>query len=163
MITATETPVAKFQWVAIFVQVKVSGLQENYLARLTMIQICGLFTSQYQFEATASSSTTIQSYTVLLLQMALVAISGVYNHALLANDRDASLNAQNTILFGCGTTINLVVHFVLSFVNQNEAGFLARRGRFSEIMAIASIALVGLASTAVYKCMSTIFLLPCSC
>jgi hypothetical protein len=106
-----------------------------------------------QYDPEAGTTYPLNTYLVLLFQVALAAGAGVYNQALLKSD-DSSLHADNMILYAAGAVMNLMVHIMLSLFKADEPGFFEGYNSFGAIMVIVSNVLIGLAITAVYKCKS---------
>ncbi|KAG4441639.1 hypothetical protein IFR05_002846 [Cadophora sp. M221] len=92
-----------------------------------IIQLCGLATTQYTPDT-----------------------AGVYNQSLLNSDQ-ASLHAQNAVLYGFGIVINSMVHLTLSFVTDDEPVSSVRYMNSAAYLVIVSNVFIGLAITAVYK------------
>jgi hypothetical protein len=115
-------------------------------------KICGLVATQHHPDT--STTYPISTYLILLFQVFLSALSGVYHQALLKSDH-ASLHADNMILYASGAAINFILHFTIRLFKADEPGFLTGYGNIGVIMAILSNVFVGLATTAVYKCAST--------
>ncbi|TAQ89874.1 hypothetical protein B7494_g1813 [Chlorociboria aeruginascens] len=138
MIFTLGSKITKVQWIAI------------------VIQICGLMVTQYHPET--GTSYPISTYLILLFQVFLSALSGVYNQALLKSD-NASLHADNMILYASGAAINLILHFTIRLFKADEPGFFTGYGSIGAFMVVMSNVFIGLAITAVYKSVSTGILL----
>ncbi|KAH9217737.1 nucleotide-sugar transporter-domain-containing protein, partial [Leptodontidium sp. 2 PMI_412] len=130
MVLAIGADISKIQWTAI------------------IIQLCGLATTQYTPDT--STSYPLSTYMVLLFQVFVSSVAGVYNQSLLKSDQ-ASLHAQNAVLYGCGIVINSIVHLTLSFVTDDEPGFFVGYTNSAAYLVIVSNVFIGLAITAVYK------------
>ncbi|XMA07251.1 hypothetical protein WAI453_000042 [Rhynchosporium graminicola] len=130
MVLALRADISKIQWTAI------------------VIQLCGLATTQYTPETGTSYS--LSTYIVLLFQVFVSSVAGVYNQSLLKDDK-VSLHAQNAVLYGCGIVINGVVHLTLSFLTNDEPGFFVGYNNSAAYLVIVSNVFIGLAITAVYK------------
>ncbi|KAK0109322.1 hypothetical protein ONS96_003141 [Cadophora gregata f. sp. sojae] len=130
MVFALGADVSKVQWTAI------------------IIQLCGLVTTQYTPET--GTSYPLSTYMVLLFQVFVSSVAGVYNQSLLKSDQ-ASLHAQNAVLYGCGVVINGLVHVTLSYVTEDEPGFFVGYNNSAAYLVIVSNVFIGLAITAVYK------------
>ncbi|CAL3967738.1 unnamed protein product [Diplocarpon coronariae] len=130
MVFALNSDISKVQWIAI------------------IIQLCGLVTTQYRPET--GSSYPYSTYMVLIFQVTISAVAGVYNQALLKSDQ-ASIHAQNAVLYGCGVCINAMVHLTLSYYAGNEPGLFEGYTSAAAYLVIVSNVFIGLAITAVYK------------
>ncbi|KAH8814816.1 UDP-galactose transporter [Xylogone sp. PMI_703] len=130
MTCTLSSKITKIQWIAI------------------VIQLCGLVVTQYHPETGASYP--FSTYLILLFQVLLSSLSGVYNQALLKAE-NASLHADNMILYAAGTVINLLLHITIKVFKADEPGFLSGYGSIDAIMVIISNIFIGLAMTAVYK------------
>ncbi len=106
-------------------------------------------TTQYTPET--GTSYPISTSMVLLFQVMVSSIAGVYKQSLLKSDQ-ASLHAQNAVLYGCGVAINSVVHLTLSWYIEDEPGFFVGYNNSAAYLVIVSNVFIGLAITAVYKC-----------
>lgn len=109
----------------------------------------GLVLTQYSPGSLAAYP--ISTYLLLLFQVFLSAISGVYNQVLLENV-ESSLHALNMTLYAAGAVFNLVAYFLVKTLKVDEPGLFVGYDSFSAIMVIISNVFVGLATTAVYKC-----------
>lgn len=109
----------------------------------------GLILTQYK----PDSGTTypLSTYAILLLQVLLSALSGVYNQYLLKRD-DSSLHVDNMVLYGAGTFINLLCHLLIRTISADEASFFEGYNSIGAVMVVLSNVFIGLAITAVYKC-----------
>jgi len=112
-------------------------------------QLCGLVTTQYTPES--GTSYPLSTYMILLFQVFVSSVAGVYNQSLL-KDGQASFHAQNAVLYGCGVIINGLVHLTLSYVTEDEPGFFVGYTNSAAYLVILSNVFIGLAITAVYKC-----------
>lgn len=112
-------------------------------------QICGLMVTQYHPDE--GTAYPISTYMILLFQVFLSALSGVYNQALLKSD-GSSLHADNMILYASGAAINLLLHLVIRVLKADEPGFFTGYGSIGACLVILSNVFIGLAITAVYKC-----------
>ncbi|KAE8451413.1 hypothetical protein EG329_004042 [Mollisiaceae sp. DMI_Dod_QoI] len=130
MVVTLGTKISKIQWLAI------------------IIQLCGLMTTQYRPDT--GISYPIFTYAVLLSQVAVSAVAGVYNQALLKSD-NASLHAQNAILYACGSVINIIIHLCIRFIKPVEPSFFVGYTNWSSYLVIISNVFMGIAITAVYK------------
>ncbi|KAI9151909.1 CMP-sialic acid transporter 1 [Paramyrothecium foliicola] len=130
MIATLGARVSKIQWMAI------------------AMQISGLVVTQYQPDT--GSTYSLQTYLILLFQVFLSALSGVYNQALLKAD-DSSLHADNMIMYAAGAGINLACHIALRFFKEGEPSFFEGYDSIGAMMVVASNVFIGLAITAVYK------------
>ncbi|KAL2071809.1 hypothetical protein VTL71DRAFT_13044 [Oculimacula yallundae] len=130
MVLALGADISKIQWTAI------------------IIQLCGLATTQYTPDT--GTNYPLSTYMVLLFQVFVSSVAGVYNQSLL-KDENVSLHAQNAVLYGCGIVINGVVHLTLSFVTDDEPGFFVGYTNSAAYLVIVSNVFIGLAITAVYK------------
>ncbi|RDW84823.1 UDP-galactose transporter [Coleophoma cylindrospora] len=130
MIATLGSKITKIQWIAI------------------VIQICGLMVTQYHPEE--GTAYPISTYLILLFQVFLSALSGVYNQALLKSD-GSSLHADNMILYASGAAINLLLHLVIRVLKADEPGFFTGYGSIGACLVILSNVFIGLAITAVYK------------
>lgn len=113
------------------------------------LQVIGLIVTQYH--EGSGLTYPLPTYFVLLLQTAVSAVAGVLNQFLCKN-QNASLHAQNMVLYGFGTLINGIVHITITFLNPHEPGFFQGYDQVGAVLVIASNVLLGLAITAVYKC-----------
>ena len=127
------TKVAKLQWVAI------------------LVQICGIVVTQYR--PGTGSSYPIYTYCLLFFQVFLSATSGVYNQSL-CKSQNVSLHAGNMTLYAAGSAINFILHLVIRTLKADTPSFFSGYESFGAKMVIASNVLVGLAITAVYRCVS---------
>jgi hypothetical protein len=88
---------------------------------------------------------------LMLFQTTLSAVSGIYNQKLCQGS-EGSLHAMNMALYSYGSFVNVILHFIVAYVDENEPGF------FEGILSIGPMAIIlcncfiGLAITAVYKC-----------
>ncbi|KAL3426432.1 UDP-galactose transporter [Phlyctema vagabunda] len=130
MIATLGSKVTKIQWIAI------------------VIQICGLMVTQYH--PGTGTAYPLSTYLILLFQVFLSALSGVYNQALLKSD-GSSLHADNMILYASGAAINLLLHLVIRVLKADEPGFFTGYNSIGALMVILSNVFIGLAITAVYK------------
>ncbi|KAH8819502.1 UDP-galactose transporter [Xylogone sp. PMI_703] len=130
MIFTLGSKITKIQWIAI------------------VIQICGLVVTQYHPET--GTSYPFSTYLILIFQVFLSALSGVYNQALLKAE-NASLHADNMILYASGAAINLLLHITIRLFKADEPGFFSGYGSIGAFMVIMSNVFIGLAMTAVYK------------
>ena len=111
--------------------------------------MCGLIVSQYR---PGSGVTNHRStYVLVCSQTILSAVTAVYNEHLNRSS-NASLHAQNMVLYACGTVINLVTYLLLGIFTKDETGFFSGYDSWGAIMFILSNVCIGLAVTAVYKC-----------
>ncbi|KAH8764790.1 UDP-galactose transporter [Hyaloscypha finlandica] len=130
MVTALRSKISTVQWVAI------------------VIQLCGLITTQYRPEV--GSSYPYSTYIVLLSQVFVSSVAGVYNQSLLKGD-SASLHAQNTMLYAFGVVINAMIHTTIRIVKPEEPSLFAGYTNLPSYLVILSNVFIGLAITAVYK------------
>ncbi|PMD62276.1 uncharacterized protein K444DRAFT_627235 [Hyaloscypha bicolor E] len=130
MVTALRSKITTVQWVAI------------------VIQLCGLITTQYRPEV--GSSYPYSTYIVLLAQVFVSSVAGVYNQSLLKGD-SASLHAQNTMLYAFGVVINAMIHTTIRIVKPEEPSLFAGYTNLPSYLVILSNVFIGLAITAVYK------------
>jgi hypothetical protein len=91
----------------------------------------------------------------LLSQVFVSAVAGVYNQSLLKCDH-ASLHAQNTLLYAFGVVINSIIHTTIRIVKPEEPSLFAGYTNLASYLVILSNVFIGLAITAVYKCMGCI-------
>jgi drug/metabolite transporter (DMT)-like permease len=124
---------AKLQWLAI------------------VLQICGLIITQYHPDT--GSTYPLPSYAILFFQTVVTALAGVFNQHL-CKSQEASLHAQNMVLYAFGVCINLTVHGMVTFLKPGEPGFFVGYHHPGAIFVIFSNVLNGLVITAVYKCKS---------
>jgi uncharacterized membrane protein YozB (DUF420 family) len=87
-----------------------------------------------------------------MFQVFMSASAGVYNMALLKRE-NASLHANNMMLYASGVAINLILYVTLGVFKTNEPGFFVGYGNIGAVMIILSNVVIGLAITAVYKCL----------
>lgn len=104
-----------------------------------------------QYVPGSGSAYPLGTYLILLFQVSLSALSGVYNQALLKSG-GSSLHADNMILYAAGASFNMLIHLVLKVLKADEPGFFTGYDTFSAIMVVVSNIFIGLAITAVYKC-----------
>lgn len=123
--------IAKTQWLAI------------------VLQICGLVVTQYHPDT--GSTYPVPTYALLFFQTIVTALAGVFNQHL-CKSQEASLHAQNMVLYAFGVVINLCIHAMVSFLKPDEPGFFDGYGHAGAILVIVSNVLNGLVITAVYKC-----------
>jgi hypothetical protein len=90
---------------------------------------------------------------VLIFQVFLTAIAGVYNHSLLKGE-DASLHVGNMMMYGSGVFINLLLHITMKILKDDEPSFFSGYSNVAAIFVVISNVFIGLAITAVYKCES---------
>lgn len=114
------------------------------------MQICGILVTQYR--PGSGSSYPLYTYLLLVFQVFLSAASSVYNQSLYKTD-NVSLHAANMLLYGSGAGINLMLHTVIRTLKADEPGLFSGYGSLEAKMLIFSNVFVGLAMTAVYKCM----------
>jgi hypothetical protein len=88
---------------------------------------------------------------VLLFQVFLSAVAGVYNQTLL-KDEEASLHAGNMMLYGSGVVINMILHITIRSLKDDEPAFFVGYNSVPAILVVLSNVFIGLAITAVYKC-----------
>jgi hypothetical protein len=112
-------------------------------------QLCGLITTQYRPEV--GTSYPYSTYIVLLSQVFVSSVAGVYNQSLLKGD-SASLHAQNTMLYAFGLVINGMIHTTIRIVKPGEPSLFAGYTNLASYLVILSNVFIGLAITAVYKC-----------
>lgn len=118
--------------------------------RLTTCQSIGLVTiTQCHFGTHHTDSLTV--YTILLFQVLLTAIAGVYHQTLLQNHEGGSLHAANMMMYFAGAITNLLLYTVTRLLDANEPDFLTGYDDVEALCAILSNVCVGLAITAVYK------------
>jgi hypothetical protein len=86
-----------------------------------------------------------------MFQTFLSAVAGVYNQKLCKSE-NASLHADNMVLYAAGVCVNLLVHMMTRFIKADEPGFFTGYGDWGALMVIISNVFIGLAITAVYKC-----------
>ncbi|RFU28397.1 hypothetical protein B7463_g7933, partial [Scytalidium lignicola] len=130
MIFTLGARITKIQWIAI------------------VIQICGLVVTQYHPET--GTSYPFSTYLILIFQVFLSALSGVYNQALLKTE-NASLHADNMILYASGAAVNFLLHITIKILKADEPGFFSGYASLGAFMVIMSNVFIGLAMTAVYK------------
>ncbi|KID68077.1 UDP-galactose transporter, partial [Metarhizium hybridum] len=125
---------------------KITGTQ--WLA--IVLQVCGLLVTQY--DPTAGGIYSFGVYLLLIFQVFLSAVSGVVNQGLL-QARNASLHANNIILYGSGAWSNLLCHVLLRATKPGEPGF------FEGILLLASLAPLNpndeADANAIVKCLAT--------
>ena len=115
-----------------------------------MCQLCGLIITQYH--PGYGSTYSLSTYLLLSLQTTISALAGVYNQQL--NKRqDACLVTDNMIMYIAGIAINIAIHIITRILKPDEPGFFVGYHSLTGIMVILSNVFVGLAITAVYKCM----------
>jgi hypothetical protein len=148
MVTTLRTNISSVQWVAIVIQVSVFHFQPDFG------KLCGLITTQYRPEV--ETSYPYSTYIVLLSQVFVSSVAGVYNQSLLKSDL-ASLHAQNTMLYAFGVVINGMIHTTIRIVKPEEPSLFAGYTNLPSYLVILSNVFIGLAITAVYKCMLPIF------
>jgi hypothetical protein len=134
-----------------------TGLLKNvsastYPLKLTRAELCGLITTQYRPDTGASYP--MSTYIILIVQVFVSSVAGVYNQHLLKSDH-ASLHAQNALLYGCGVIINGIIHTTLRYLTPDEPSFLSGYTSIVAYLVIISNVFIGLAITAVYKCKYT--------
>ena len=88
---------------------------------------------------------------MLLAQVFVSSVAGVYNQSLLKGD-SASLHAQNTMLYAFGVVINAMIHTTIRIVKPEEPSLFAGYTNLPSYLVILSNVFIGLAITAVYKC-----------
>lgn len=120
------------------------------MTMLTIFQLCGLVTTQYRPES--GTSYPYSTYAVLLSQVFVSSVAGVYNQSLLKCD-SASLHAQNTMLYGFGIVVNGMIHTTIRIVKPEEPSLFAGYTNLPSYLVVISNVFIGLAITAVYKCM----------
>ncbi|KUJ08723.1 uncharacterized protein LY89DRAFT_325089 [Mollisia scopiformis] len=130
MVATLGTKISKIQWLAI------------------IIQLCGLMTTQYRPDT--GISYPLFTYVVLMTQVFISAVAGVYNQALLKSEK-ASLHAQNAVLYAAGCIINIIIHVVIRFIKPAEPSFFKGYTNWSSFLVIISNVFMGIAITAVYK------------
>ena len=123
-------PITKRQWMAI------------------AFQICGVMVTQYDPET--GSLYPLSTYSLLIAQTIVSAVSGVYNQRLLKAET-GSLHVCNMALYVAGTIINIIVHLMCRLTLPGEPSFFAGYDSSSSIMVIVSSVFIGLAINAVYK------------
>ncbi len=89
---------------------------------------------------------------MLLSQVFVSSVAGVYNQFLLKSDK-ASLHAQNSMLYFYGVLINGMIHITIRLIKPEEPNFFAGYTSLSAYLVILSNVFIGLAITAVYKCL----------
>ncbi|KAK4191065.1 nucleotide-sugar transporter-domain-containing protein [Podospora australis] len=114
------------------------------------LQICGLAVTQYH-PTTGSTYYSLGTYAIIVSQVFLGAVAGVYNQHLLKLKRDSSLHANNIHLYGWGVMINLAAHLVIRAVRRDEPGFLHGYTGVAAVLVIANNVLLGLVISFVYK------------
>ncbi|TQV90396.1 cmp-sialic acid transporter [Cordyceps javanica] len=113
-----------------------------------VMQVCGLVVTQYDPSAGTQLGSAV--YWLLIFQVFLSSIAGVFNQSLLQTEK-GSLHAINFYLYGAGTCINLLCHVLLRLIKPGEPGLFEGYGSFGAIMIIVSNVFIGLAINAVYK------------
>lgn len=101
------------------------------------------------------SSYPLSTYSILWFQTFLSAVSGVYNQALCQSGRASqrSLHVDNMALYAAGAATNVSCYVIIRFIKAGEPGFFTGYNSIGALMVIASNVFIGLAMTAVYKCM----------
>ena len=112
--------------------------------------MCGLVVTQYNPDT--GSSYPFTTYAILLFQTFLGAVAGVYNQNLYKAE-DASLHACNMTLYAAGVCINPLVYIIARLAKPGVPGFFSGYTDMGAIMVVVSNVFIGLAITAVYKCM----------
>ena len=105
-----------------------------------------------QFKPGTGAKYPYSVYFVLMFQVFLSASASVYNMALLKRE-NSSLHASNMMMYGSGVAVNLILYVTLAVFKTNEPGFFAGYGNIGAVMMILSNVFIGLAITAVYKCL----------
>ena len=90
---------------------------------------------------------------MLLSQVFVSSVAGVYNQSLLKSD-SASLHAQNCVLYAFGIIINGMIHITIRIVKPGEPTLFAGYTNLPAYLVILSNVFIGLAITAAYKCES---------
>ena len=104
-----------------------------------------------QYHPGTGAAYPLTTYLLLMTQTFISASSGVYNQQL-CKSHDASLHADNQILYASGACINLVIHVILRIVKPDEPGLFSGYNNWGAIMVVLANVFIGLAITAVYKC-----------
>lgn len=104
-----------------------------------------------QYRPDTGISYPLFTYLVLFSQVAVSAVAGVYNQALLKAD-NASLHAQNAILYAAGSIVNIMIHFTIRIVKSTEPSFFEGYTTWGSFLVVISNVFMGIAITAVYKC-----------
>jgi drug/metabolite transporter (DMT)-like permease len=131
--------IAKLQWMAI------------------VFQISGLIVTQYQ--PRLDMSYPLSTYFILMFQVFLSAVAGVYNQGLLNADENPSLHASNMVLYGSGVLVNAWIYFTIKIFKADEPAFFTGFDSVGAVLVVASNITIGLVITAVYKCRSANILL----
>lgn len=87
------------------------------------------------------------------------AFIAVYNQ-VLNQSSNASLHADNMVLFSVGSFTNLAIHLIVRWWSPYEPGILAGYTDPVAVVLVLSSVFIGLAATAVYKCMSSYIDIP---
>ncbi|KAL9129687.1 MAG: hypothetical protein Q9217_001929 [Psora testacea] len=127
---------------------KYGFIQLAMLYSLLNNSVCGLLVTQYRPET--GSAYPFTTYLLLVCQTILSACAGVYNQKL-CKSQDASLHADNMILYAAGASINLLIYFTVKLLKSDEPGFFVGYGTPDAVMVLLSNIFIGLAVTAVYK------------
>ncbi|PHH60340.1 hypothetical protein CDD81_1825 [Ophiocordyceps australis] len=130
MVVGLEAALSRTQWAAV------------------CIQLLGLVLTQY--EPSRGATYHWNTYLILVAQLVLSALSSVYNQHLLKST-DSSLHADNMVLYGSGTLINLGCHVLLRLVSSSEPGLLQGYNSVGAVLVVLSNVFVGIAMTCVYK------------
>lgn len=93
----------------------------------------------------------LPTYAVLLGQTFIAAVAGVFNQHLLKS-QNATLHAQNMVLYMFGVILNVTIHWTTKMLKPTEPDFFEGFGNIGAILVIVSSVLNGLAITAIYKC-----------
>jgi hypothetical protein len=104
-----------------------------------------------QYNAETGLPYSPSTYIIILWQVILGAVAGVYNQHLLKSS-DSSLHANNVFLYAGGTLINLLAHFAIWAFKFEEPGLFSGYNSYGAVLVVANNVLLGLVISAVYKC-----------
>jgi hypothetical protein len=130
----------------VYLKVPVSSFQWNAI----IWQMAGLIIAQY--DATSKAQYPLDTYVMLAAEILLRTIAGLY-HQYLSQVEKSSLHANNMMLFGSSTLFNLMVYFLTKhWKGGMEPEFFQGYDSAGPALVVTSQVLIGLATTAVYKC-----------
>lgn len=112
------------------------------------LQTFGLLVTQTNGSASLQPAST---YALLVGVTTISATAGVANDSLCKHF-DASLHAENMVLYMFGVGLNLLVYGIRKLSLSDEPAFFSGYGKLEAILLIVLNAAVGVVITFVYKC-----------
>ncbi|KAH0548345.1 hypothetical protein GP486_007979, partial [Trichoglossum hirsutum] len=113
-----------------------------------MIQVFGLIISQFSPEPSSIYPAT--TYLFVVVYTCVSAFTAVY-HEALSQSSNASLHADNMVLFSVGSLTNFTIHIIFSWWSPGGPGLFDGYTDPDAIVLLLSSVFIGLATTAVYR------------